>query len=832
MPKNNSSESRKPSKSIECSKNARQTSKSPQPIKKKVEKGKTQAKKPAKSGYTEFNDEILNKHPHFKSYIEEDPQDKTRFVCLACKAQENKNYSGQYDFLDRHLSTHRHFLATPEIKQGEISEAIEIFKDFRSGINKEEGTVDTEAVQKLRIELTGFLLKHQLPFSLAPKLLQFNQDILKKYGEINFSATSLSHTTAGQIARSCISKTFKEDIYNDLRNSLFSLSFDESAERNGPSYLCTHVRYIKDSSIQHKILALQEIKESKTGQTLYDMVVNGIFSSSLKEELGKNFVGIVTDRGTNMFSIKGKGIANRLHLEFQDIVVANDFCHLFGLIVKDAIEELPLSVRKMIKGISNHFGYSCLRRSRFQQVQHNLEEQGTTDILAILRYTPTRWSSLYEAAERIKLLWVSLEKYFDEIKYEEKSLPDLSPKNNLFLDLLCSLLKRVNSHILFFQDDSHDYSRIMPKIRKIFCLTAELVIKKSQNYENQDNNSRFEDLIKIPFKDKHAIKALLLPDNEFRSHFLSKFPEISYIENVKADQNILDEFFDSAKNFIIELLAQMKFYLPFHDEILGSCEVLQLKSMDELNQKRWLVLAKNFSKKIDYSAFITELDIFKWNFGDIQNSFQLQKSQPTRFWENTALEYPNLGKLALIVLTLPYSTVSIERTFSVLRQIRGTERNRLCNDSVEACILVHQALGAYELEITQDLLDHYNKMWIQDQKPVSNEDLPRSDGSFMLEETKNFKEENIEEINYNKYQPQSEQLSYISQQSGHKRVAYNPLNPEEFMNPIMRQRTQDYSKHYHANSKIEINLSETSFQEIERLIVKDKSLPNSQKDIN
>ncbi len=46
---------------------------------------------------------------------------------------------------------------------------------------------------------------------------------------------------------------------------------------------------------------------------------------------------------------------------------------------------------------------------QFKQVQKNLEESGITDIREILDYTPTRWSFLLKAAERIKLLCTSLE---------------------------------------------------------------------------------------------------------------------------------------------------------------------------------------------------------------------------------------------------------------------------------------------------------------------------------------------------------------------------------------------------------------------------------------
>jgi len=197
-----------------------------------------------------------------------------------------------------------------------------------------------------------------------------------------------------------------------------------------------------------------------------------------------------------------------------------------------------------------------MRRARFKEVQLELQEKGVTDIRPILKYSPSRWSSLFEASERIKLLWFSLEKYFDEIP-NKRSLPDLSQKNNLYLDLLCSLLKRVNSHLVFFQDDNHDYSRIMPKIRETFCLMSELILKK-QNSQNEDAISRFDYLIRLPFQDHNAIEPHLLTDIDFRSGFLNKFPELGYIEHLQIDSSILNDFFDSAKAFITVKIVQIE----------------------------------------------------------------------------------------------------------------------------------------------------------------------------------------------------------------------------------------------------------------------------------
>jgi len=169
----------------------------------------------------------------------------------------------------------------------------------------------------------------------------------------------------------------------------------------------------------------------------------------------------------------------------------------------------------------------------------------------------------------------------------------------------------------------------------------------------------------------------------------------------------------------------MKKRLPIKDEFFRECEVLQLNDFNESIKATWLKLGKRFETKIDYDSLATELDIFEWNFQGIQESFKSKRASNIEFWENLRDEYQNICDLALIIITLPYSTVSIERTFSILRQIRGTERNRLSEESLEACLFMHQTLGDTSLFTwSDDLINNYSKMWhsVQESEKLPNRD--------------------------------------------------------------------------------------------------------------
>ena len=131
---------------------------------------------------------------------------------------------------------------------------------------------------------------------MASELVNFLKASLKSYGELGIEQLTLSRETSKQIANSCISKSYKDIIFEDLSQFPFSLSFDASCDKYGPPYLCTYVRYVKDGEIINRMLSLDQIDDS-TGLGLFNMLVERIFAGDKKAYLKNNLVGVCSDRG-------------------------------------------------------------------------------------------------------------------------------------------------------------------------------------------------------------------------------------------------------------------------------------------------------------------------------------------------------------------------------------------------------------------------------------------------------------------------------------------------------------------------------------------------------
>jgi hypothetical protein len=63
---------------------------------------------------------------------------------------------------------------------------------------------------------------------------------------------------------------------------------------------------------------------------------------------------------------------------------------------------------------------------------------------------------------------------------------------------------------------------------------------------------------------------------------------------------------------------------------------------------------------------------------------------------------------------LPFSSVSVERVFSVFRDIKTHKRNRLTVENLEVCILNYQSFNRKEVPILPAMVDNYRNLDFSD----------------------------------------------------------------------------------------------------------------------
>jgi len=401
-----------------------------------------------------------------------------------------------------------------------------------------------------------------------------------------------------------------------------------------------------------------------------------------------------------MCSKKDKGLTNRIIEKYEQTCGTIDLCHCFNNICKYSLKKFPSELLQLVKKISSHFGSSSLRRANFREVQKDFREDEFSDFLKVLPYVSHRWSSLLKSAKRILCLWENLEVYF--VQYNEKEFYSLmSPKNRLYLELLSVLLDRINSSIKYFESDNHEFSSIMPKLHETFILTAKFVLKE-ENCSSDDNLTLCETILGLPWGNREKLQNELKDSQTFKEYFLKKYSDFRHYSVTQKED--FEGLFPIAQEFFIEVLVQLKDRIPYTNKILNSCSAIRLQ---DFKAEKWKILANQFSNivlKNNMNSVQNELDILEFNFKDLGLKLASLSQNLIVFWSSQKSDYPLLSKLALACITLSYSTVSIERTFSILRDIKTPKRNKLCFASMEACLLIHHD-SKDGFQVTQEMLE-------------------------------------------------------------------------------------------------------------------------------
>ena len=331
-----------------------------------------------------------------------------------------------------------------------------------------------------------------------------------------------------------------------------------------------------------------------------------------------------------MFSRKDADLVNRMQKGYPHIISIVDISHCINLVCQYALKKFPSDPITMIKLVCSHFSRSSLRKIKFNEIQKRFSEDEFPE-RQILGYTPTRWSSLFQAIQRILSLWEPLEIYFDENKEFEHIILNFNDESRDILELLLCLLDKLNTLTIYFQNPELDFSKAYSKVKQAFCVWAQSIIKSEY--------SDFEALMSIPMDNETKLEPFLKSNEDFKAEFLKKYPLFDVLKVTKGYAYV-ERLCDIAREFIISALQKMREKLPFKDVFLENCQVV---SLNNFNSEKWMNLAGRFSNIIgpkDLTSFIHEPESFEFEFVTLQTEFR--KANNTIVYWGSVQGYPNM----------------------------------------------------------------------------------------------------------------------------------------------------------------------------------------------
>ena len=279
-----------------------------------------------------------------------------------------------------------------------------------------------------------------------------------------------------------------------------------------------------------------------------------------------------------------KGLASLMKSKNNHIFVLNDIAHMYNLICKYSLQAFPERIIMMIKGIVSHFKYSSRRRSILNEIQ---EKNFGINPKQVISYKEIRWLSLSEALLRLIELWEPLKIYFTKHgnSEEEEYFRDI---NYGYITILETLVQKLSEYNINFQSQYKFYNEDLKTMQESYRLFY--LLGFSRRYE-KENKKSFEDAFELPFEDSNKIKQLIDDDDTFITNICGKFKGVNNaFEKMTVSER--KEVAGAGKNFILQVLKEMKKRLPLVNEELKPLDVIYYR---EENPEFWHSLYERFS---------------------------------------------------------------------------------------------------------------------------------------------------------------------------------------------------------------------------------------------
>lgn len=630
--------------------------------------------------------------------------------------------------LTSHIPTPKHKRNTPEEEQDK--ELQELIKFLASRVNHNDENREEET--KDYLEFLAFLMSEKLPYEQISRLGKFLQNLYQENRLSFLDGFMFDSEEVSKIARDSFGRCLLAELKNDLRATPYSFCLDSSTI-GGDNIVAIKVRYVDDSDrkepIKNRILGISTLQESSSGETLFNIVKEKLFSDDI---LQRNFISIAHDYASSISSYS-KGLVGRLQKLKTSFLDLKDPCHALSLTIKNSMKFLPSQILDFISSIHKHFKNSPQRRVAFQKFQMN---KGL-DPLLLVPYIRTRWLSLGDSLKRLITLWDVLTFYIRGLKEtiipEENTIDDdedneedlnTSKKlsytelhecltNNYFkaqILFLYYIIKKLNTYNIRLQDQTLTAPGLKSEVFACYDEMCSLIMDPLDI--TQSNFSKRANLQ----WDKAETHRRWFLDNEA---FINKNAKSANLyEMMKFDAKEKEEFAADYKSFIAKILYYLLNYLPLNDKLLHTLDFLEFTESTDMSLIDKIKYFNDYFDLID-KEHTEEFESELTKLAQKANTYLMMKARDTEkkitfedLWSmirnNDNLKH--IAYLARAAKALPVSSAPIEQSFSIMGLLKTDQRNQLSEESLEALLLIHDCFSKKPIKITAEMINEFRKV--------------------------------------------------------------------------------------------------------------------------
>lgn len=538
---------------------------------------------------------------------------------------------------------------------------------------------DLQKTKLFEIDLCNMIIELNLPFVSVEPLLAF----IKKYAHsASIQESKLNRHKAADIIKNEIQDFCLKEIKEKLRKNYFSLIIDEVTDITKKKFLALMVQYFDEyEGIVCKLMALKECSVSAKAEDLFAIIQEEVLSHDFSD----NLIALVSDGASVMNGVHNSVLSNLLKVN-PNIWYLHCICHCLHLTASKAADTIPEFVFKFIKKVYKYFCNSPKKIAEFD----NLTTQMDFKVKKILKAGKTRWLSLEAAIKRLLELWHPLQLYFFQANEENFVRSFENEILLIYLEFLSVFLEKINAINLYFQNEVSEMLDAKSHLFKLYVNLSNHIFKPfikmhDENIQMIDHSTKFN------LNLDQDLSVYLMTPTETYDHFNSIFGSLIHLNLIDETKRI--KLCKTFQHFILQVLKELKNYLPFDDIVLS-----KISTLDPENSvfQDWIDLVKSFPNIVkpgEFHLFYDQISSWMMEISNLKKKkkdyIEEKKFNILAFFEDNKIsaDFPLVCRLSKALLSLPHSSAAVERVFSKLKLIKNERRNCLDNDTLESLLI-------------------------------------------------------------------------------------------------------------------------------------------------